>query len=187
METHRLYPRTPAPQPAGGFPSALAEVTERCGLVPASSLASPSDHAEADPQPPPDPKVPGKAKAPAVGISTQVLYEDMLLTVSVQAPLTTANLAALRAKLKRLGLEPLPAPVVWTPEGLPICPRHHVLMTRREMQGDVWYSHAFPVLDADGEPILDGKGKPSYRLDVSRKVIFCRGCGGRSSPGWELP
>ena len=182
----RLYPSN---RPRG-FNAALDEVTQRAGLVPASSLATPS------PGQPPDPKVPATTEAPearkaakpgAVGISTQVLYQDMLVTVSVQAPLTMANLAALRAKLKKLGLEPLPAPVVWTPEGLPICPRHHVVMSRREMQGDVWYSHGFPILDADGEPVLDRQGKPTYRLDAQRKVIFCRGCGGKSSPGWDQP
>ena len=49
----------------------------------------------------------------------------------------------------------------WTPEGLPICPRHGAVMKRREKQGDTWYSHRV------GE-------------------FFCRGYAGKNSPGWDI-
>ena len=52
----------------------------------------------------------------------------------------------------------------WTPEGLPICPKHGDVMSKREKQGDVWYSHR----------VLDGHGQEHY----------CRGYDSKKSPGW---
>ena len=55
----------------------------------------------------------------------------------------------------------------WTPDGLPLCPRHGDVMRKREKQGDTWYSHR--VIDpATGEE------------------LFCRGYGSKSSPGWNV-
>lgn len=54
----------------------------------------------------------------------------------------------------------------WTPDGLPICPKHREAMPRREKQGDVWYSHK--VVDDHGE------------------VHFCKGYPGNSSNGWDV-
>lgn len=54
-----------------------------------------------------------------------------------------------------------------TPEGLPICPRHGVPMTKREKQGDTWYSHS----------VEDPK---------TGDRLFCRGYPGKSSPGWDV-
>lgn len=53
-----------------------------------------------------------------------------------------------------------------TPEGDPICPRHRVAMTKREKQGDVWYSHQ--VTTANNEQ------------------LFCRGYASKSGPGWYV-
>jgi hypothetical protein len=36
-----------------------------------------------------------------------------------------------------------------TPDGLPLCPRHGVVMTRRMRQGDEWFSHK--VVDQHGQ------------------------------------
>jgi hypothetical protein len=36
-----------------------------------------------------------------------------------------------------------------TPEGLPICPKHNVVMAKREKQGDTWYSHKIETPDGD--------------------------------------
>jgi hypothetical protein len=174
--SRRIYPKPRVEVGAAPIPSRPSDLPVASSLMPRPAPAASPD--------PPDAR---KASKPgAVGISTQVLYQDMLVTVSVQAPLTVENLAALRAKLKKLGLEPLPAPVVWTPEGLPICPRHHVLMDRRESQGDVWYSHT--IKDADGNPV-DAEGRviadPLGRGKALK--VYCRGCGGKSSPGWDTP
>jgi hypothetical protein len=125
-------------------------------------------------QAPPPAAEPKTDKASTVGISVEVLFEDMPIRVHVQMHLTLDKLKALKARLKKLGLDPVPAPVVWTPEGLPICPRHGVVMDRRDVQKDVWYSHK--LKDVDGNVILDKRGQP----------IFCRGCAGKSSPGWDL-
>lgn len=53
----------------------------------------------------------------------------------------------------------------YTPEGLPICPRHQIPMTKREKQGDTWYSHN-----------MGTKDDPSW----------CRGYASPSSPGWNI-
>jgi hypothetical protein len=52
-----------------------------------------------------------------------------------------------------------------TPEGLPICPRHHVPMREREKQGDRWYSHRV-ILESGHE-------------------LWCKGRAGDDSPGWN--
>jgi hypothetical protein len=58
--------------------------------------------------------------------------------------------------------------LVFTPEGLPICPRHGVPMQKREKQGDTWYSHK----------VTDPK---------SGEVLYCRGYASASSPGFVIP
>lgn len=52
-----------------------------------------------------------------------------------------------------------------TPEGLPICPRHRVPLTKREKQGDIWFSHNVGSAD---DP------------------IWCRGYQSKTSPGWDI-
>jgi len=54
----------------------------------------------------------------------------------------------------------------WTPEGLPICPKHNEVMPKREKQGDVWYSHK--IIDEQGE------------------VFYCKGYHSKSSPGFDI-
>ena len=55
----------------------------------------------------------------------------------------------------------------FTPEGLPICPKHNQIMGKREKQGDTWFSH--PITDpATGE------------------ITFCRGYESKNSPGWSV-
>lgn len=54
----------------------------------------------------------------------------------------------------------------YTPEGLPICPKHGAVMRKREKQGDTWYSHQ--VTDENGE------------------AHYCRGYASKSSPGWNI-
>jgi hypothetical protein len=54
----------------------------------------------------------------------------------------------------------------YTPEGLPICPRHGEPMRKREKQGDTWYSHT----------VDDGRGHD----------LYCRGYKSKNSPGWEV-
>lgn len=53
----------------------------------------------------------------------------------------------------------------WTAEGLPVCPKHGVVMKKREKQGDTWYSHT----------VDDGHGQK----------LHCHGYAGKSSPGWN--
>jgi hypothetical protein len=54
----------------------------------------------------------------------------------------------------------------WTPEGLPICPRHQVVMKERKKQGDTWYSHRITAANGD--------------------ELFCRGYAGKNSPGFDI-
>ncbi|HEX6293403.1 MAG TPA: hypothetical protein VFZ66_29750 [Herpetosiphonaceae bacterium] len=58
----------------------------------------------------------------------------------------------------------IPAAWSYTPEGLPICPKHGVPMKKREKQGDVWHSHSVGERGED---------------------LYCRGYPGKESPGWE--
>jgi hypothetical protein len=53
-----------------------------------------------------------------------------------------------------------------SPEGLPICSRHQVVLRRREKQGDEWFSHRVTL--ADGS------------------TAFCKGRPGKDSPGWDI-
>ncbi len=64
-------------------------------------------------------------------------------------------------------LAPQPTqPIHWsyTPEGLPICPKHGAPMRKREKQGDSWHSHN---VGTEGHP------------------LYCRGYAGAESPGYE--
>lgn len=53
----------------------------------------------------------------------------------------------------------------YTPEGLPVCPRHGIPMVKREKQGDVWYSH---------------------NIGTEENPLWCRGYRHNSSPGWNV-
>lgn len=53
----------------------------------------------------------------------------------------------------------------YTPDGLPICPRHGVPMLKREKQGDKWFSH---------------------NMGAAEDPIWCRGYSHTSSPGWDI-
>ncbi len=56
--------------------------------------------------------------------------------------------------------------VQFTPDGLPMCPKHGAVMRKREKQGDVWHSHSI-----DGP---DGQ------------TLYCRGYPDKTSPGWNI-
>lgn len=72
--------------------------------------------------------------------------------------------------LEQLGYRPTGSGDGWqrTPEGHPLCPRHHVPMRLRQKQGDEWWSHQ--VVDAR-----------------TGEELYCRGYAGPSSPGWDVP
>jgi hypothetical protein len=72
-------------------------------------------------------------------------------------------------KLEKWGYSPTSdanRDIQWTPDGLPICPKHGVVMHKREKQGDVWYSHT----------VTDENGAGHY----------CRGYACKSGPGWNI-
>lgn len=52
-----------------------------------------------------------------------------------------------------------------TPEGLPICPKHGVVMQKREKQGDTWYSHKIETPEGD---------------------CYCRGYATKNGDGWHV-
>ncbi len=84
---------------------------------------------------------------------------------------TAASFNDLRKTVNRLlpeaGIDPIRVATSWqtTPTGDPICPKHGMVMRKRERQGDVWFSHN---VAAEGEP-----------------DCYCRGYPGKDSPGWE--
>lgn len=53
----------------------------------------------------------------------------------------------------------------YAPDGSPICSKHGVPMRKREKQGDVWYSH---------------------NMGTAEQPVYCKGCAGKDSPGWEM-
>lgn len=72
--------------------------------------------------------------------------------------------------LEKLGYAPAPTAEAardyqYTPDGLPICPKHGEVMSKREKQGDTWYSHS--VTGPDGQK------------------QYCRGYQSKNSPGWN--
>ena len=50
---------------------------------------------------------------------------------------------AMIVRLQQQGYRPARAGDGWqrTPDGLPLCPKHGAVMTKREKQVDAWYSH----------------------------------------------
>lgn len=164
-------PRGYAPAQAAAKPGTPPERDwEPSGLKRASQIPQP---AKREPSAVSD--QPSADKSKPVTISTEVMYGDMLVRVAIEAPLSVATLKALQKRLRALGLEPIPPPLVWTADGKPMCPRHHVVMSKRDKQGDVWYSHA--CRDEQGNVIVDQSGDP----------VYCRGYSHKSSPGWDLP
>ncbi len=84
--------------------------------------------------------------------SVTVQVEGIAQGYNVTIAFDLSDLRHLPQALQRLrgyGVEPS-GKQEWsyTPEGLPICPKHGVAMTKREKQGDTWYSHK--VLGEDG-------------------------------------
>lgn len=82
--------------------------------------------------------------------------------------LTVKLLIEIRDTLKRIEAQQgASSSYQWTPEGLPICPKHGEVMAKREKQGDIWYSHK--VID-----------------EATGEVHYCKGYPGNSSPGWDV-
>jgi len=52
-----------------------------------------------------------------------------------------------------------------TPEGLPICPKHNVVMQKRNKQDDTWFSH---------------------NAGTAENKLYCKGYQAKSSPGYEV-
>jgi hypothetical protein len=102
---------------------------------------------------------------PPASFAISVVFEGFPVTATFAG--TAAQLPAAIAQLRQLGALPPSQKLEWsyTPEGLPICPRHGAPMKKRERQGDTWYSHV----------VVDGQGEECY----------CRGYAGKESPGWD--
>lgn len=86
--------------------------------------------------------------------------------ILVEADSFKEVVASLR-QVRQYGLRPLnpPEPFVVFPDGTAWCPRHNALMTRREKQGDTWYSH---------------------NCGTEESPVWCKGRPGKDSPGWEV-
>lgn len=74
-----------------------------------------------------------------------------------------SNMQAVEQTLALLGYEPTGQQPL-TPDGLPICRKHRMVMFRREKQGDEWFSH---------------------KMLVGGQELYCKGRPGPDSPGWE--
>jgi hypothetical protein len=88
--------------------------------------------------------------------------------ITVQFAGKVEDLEATITRLRQIGATPPAQPAqqwAYTPDGLPICPKHGAPMKKREKQGDCWHSHV--VTAPDGED------------------LYCRGYHGKDSPGYE--
>lgn len=128
---------------------------------------------EATLPPPPSAAVAPAAAEPAarpaptaVHLSIAAVYQGYTITVAFDGSVT--QIPAAIDRLRAIGATPTAQPAqqwAYTPEGLPICPKHNAPMKKREKQGDTWYSHI--VTAPDGED------------------CYCRGYAGKDSPGYE--
>ena len=84
----------------------------------------------------------------------------------IRFDVTLEEIPSMVAKLTKRHYRPSRA-IVYTAEGLPLCPKHGVPMQKREKQGDTWYSHK--VTDP-----------------LTGEQIYCRGYAGPSSPGYAI-
>lgn len=116
------------------------------------------------------PAAPQPAPAPAAGkppatFTVNAMLDGFPFTVAFTG--TVEQLPATIDRLRSIGATPPAQKHEWnyTPEGLPICPKHGVPMKKREKQGDTWYSHV--AIDDQGEE------------------LYCRGYHGKDSPGYE--
>jgi hypothetical protein len=98
-------------------------------------------------------------------IQIAAVYEGYTVTIAFEG--TIQQLPGAIERLRALGVTPTAQPAqqwAYTPDGLPICPRHNAPMKKRERQGDTWFSHV--VTGPDGED------------------CYCRGYKGKESPGY---
>lgn len=101
----------------------------------------------------------------------QLTVQATIEGVTAPLAISAASINELRKAIRLLQANNLLAsqpagPIQWsyTPEGLPICPRHNAPMKKREKQGDCWHSHN---LGTEGQP------------------LYCRGYPGKESPGYD--
>lgn len=116
---------------------------------------------------PAEPPIAARPAPHAIHLSIAAVYQGYAITVAFDGSFT--QIPAAIERLRAIGATPTAQPAKqwsYTPEGLPICPKHQVAMKKREKQGDTWYSH---VLTApDGEE------------------CYCRGyASAKDSPGYE--
>jgi len=109
---------------------------------------------------------PKNETAKPVTIRIDAVFEGYAIAVSFEGNLT--QLPGAIERLRAAGATPTAQPAQqwsYTPDGLPICPRHGAPMKKRSKQGDEWYSHV----------VTDSKGDD----------VYCRGYKGKDSPGYE--
>ncbi|HWE35643.1 MAG TPA: hypothetical protein VG406_03660 [Isosphaeraceae bacterium] len=80
---------------------------------------------------------------------------------------TARQLGKVLRQVERSGLAPRARDFPRTAEGLPIRPRHHIVMKKSEKRGDEWFSHQ----------VKGPRGEELYR----------RGHAGPDSPGRDAP
>lgn len=105
-------------------------------------------------------------KARTLTMQIAAVYEGYQVTIAFEG--TIQQLPGAIERLRALGATPNAQQAQqwsYTPDGLPICPRHGAPMKKREKQGDTWHSH-----------VVTGPGGED---------LYCRGYHGKDSPGYE--
>jgi hypothetical protein len=107
---------------------------------------------------------------PPIALTVTAIHPTGFHVTFTLQGLSLADLDTALRDLVALGWRPATAGDGWqrTPDGLPLCPKHRVVMPTREKQGDRWHSHQ--VLD-----------------ERTGELVYCRGYAGPNSPGWGVP
>lgn len=84
----------------------------------------------------------------------------------IRFDVTLDDIPSMITKLSKRHYQPSRT-IVYTADGLPLCPKHGVPMQKREKQGDTWHSHKL------ADPLTG-------------EVTYCRGYAGPSSPGYAI-
>lgn len=154
--------------PPRRIPGAGVDPRKSPGHLTSAEQIEPPARPKPAPPPEPEPLPPAKPEAEpkkAVPIEVAALYDGW--PVVLKATLDPDQVPVFLKRLEKRGYRRPAVPIERTPDGAPICPRHHVPMREREKQGDTWHSHT----------IVD---------PATGQKTYCKGYHGKDSPGFDL-
>ena len=139
--------------------------TRRAAADTTTPLASSPEYPPTEQLPSPPSAQPAPAPTPPT-IRISAVLEGFTIELSFAGKID--QLPGYIERLRAAGATPTAQPAQqwsYTPEGLPICPKHGAPMKKREKQGDTWFSHVVTASNGDD--------------------CYCRGYRGKDSPGYD--